>query len=324
MNSSGFCDTTELTGQLRFWHNFRLAAGLRPPGIYAIFFTKIKLKDWCRTDRLARLGAVVVALFLVSLNAGCEKIIGEPTQLRGASDGPGIGRMKVSIMPEYDDTSVLVIYDGRFEEAPSYPIKTSFLVPRGSVISDACSLSHEGRHFCQLYKTVNRGKYDEVNLLLPYPNYYLSFHTPHIDAEVERKEIQYPIRSNHRIRKMEVDVQQPLRSTAFAVSPPKSAAISGEGGPTGVIDGFNHLVYRIEEVDANQELTFSINYLKSDPNPSVNIKYTSMREPQSPETAYEGQRNVKTMLYLLFATGALGIVALLAWYLRSKRAGRSS
>lgn len=263
-----------------------------------------------------------IALVLVSFNAGCDRVVQDASQTRGTAEGPDIGRMKVSIMPEYDDASVLAIYDGRFEGAASYPIKTSFLIPKGSVISDACSLSHEGRHFCQLYKTVNRGRYDEVSLLLPYPNYYLSFHTPRLDTSAERKEIQYPIKSNHRVRRMEVDIQQPLRSTAFSVSPPQNAVLSGEGAAARASDGFSHVIYRLEDVGMNQEIAFSIGYLKSDPNPSVDIKYASMREPQTPETSYEDQRNIKTMIYLLFATGALGIMALLAWYLRSKRAGR--
>jgi hypothetical protein len=230
--------------------------------------------------------------------------------------------MKVSIMPEYDDASVLVIYDGRFEEASSFPIRTSFLVPRGSVVNDACSLSHEGKHFCQLYKTVNRGEYDEVSVRLPYPNYYLSFHTPRLDTSVEQKEIRYPIKSNHRVRTMEVDIQQPLRSTGFGVAPPNGVALPAEGASASVVDGFNHLVYRLEDVGFDQEIAFSIRYVKRDPNPSVDIKYTSMREPQAPEASYELQRNVKTMIYLLFATGALGIAALIAWRLRSKRRER--
>jgi hypothetical protein len=263
-----------------------------------------------------------IALLLVPFGSGCDPGPGAAPQARGAPEGPGIGRMKVSIMPEYDDASVLVIYDGRFEAASGFPIRTSFLVPKGSVVNDACSLSHEGKHFCQLYKTVNRGEYDEVSLQLPYPNYYLSFHTPRLDTGVEQKEIRYPIKSNHRVRTMEVDIQQPLRSTGFGVAPPKDVTLPAEGASAGVIDGFNHLVYRLEDVGFGQEIAFSIRYLKRDPNPSVDIKYTSMREPQAPESSYELQRHVKTMLYLLFATGALGIAALIAWRLRSKRPGR--
>jgi len=61
-------------------------------------------------------------------------------------------------------------------------------------------LSHEGQHFCQLYKTVNRGEHDEVSLLLPYPNFYLSFHTPRFDAKGERKEFDYLIKANHPVK----------------------------------------------------------------------------------------------------------------------------
>lgn len=227
--------------------------------------------------------------------------------------------MKVSVMPEYDDPSLLVIYDGRFAPAPSYPIKTSFFIPKGSVISDACSLSHEGRHFCQLYKTVNRGTHDEVNLLLPYPNFYLSFHTPPLDTKNEQKTIDYRIKANHAIKTMEVDIQQPLRSAAFKVVAPKEAVLLQHNDSTSLIRGFNHVVHRIDDVVTGQESGFLISYTKSDPNPSVDIKYTSMKEPRNWTTPYETQRNIKTVVYVLFGTGVLGVAALLTWYFRFRK-----
>jgi hypothetical protein len=62
-----------------------------------------------------------------------------------AADDLSIGRMQVAIWSEYDDSSVLAIYDGRFQDVTQFPIKTSFLVPNGSIINDACSLPHEGK-----------------------------------------------------------------------------------------------------------------------------------------------------------------------------------
>ena len=261
--------------------------------------------------------------FLVAINSGCNRGAENTLGAGAPSTGLSIGRMKVSIMPEYDDPSVLAIYDGKFEDVSSYPIKTSFLIPKGSVISDACSLSHEGQHFCQLYKTVNRGEHDEVSLLLPYPNFYLSFHTPRLDAKGGRKEIDYLIKSNHSIKTMEVDIQQPLRSTEFNIFPPENAAMSEKGGTISVIKGFNHFTYKLEGISKGRETAFKISYIKSDPNPSVDIKYTSMKNPKTQSAPYETLRNIKTIIYVLFATGAFAIIAVVAWFVRSRKAKRS-
>src|SRR3990172_9116884 len=260
-----------------------------------------------------------IVSFLVIFNSGCNRGAENTLGIVAPTKDLSIGRMKVAIMPEYDDPSVLAIYDGKFEDVSSYPIKTSFLIPKGSVISDACSLSHEGRHFCQLYKTVNRGEHDEVSLLLPYPNFYLSFHTPRFDVKGERKEFDYLIKANHPVKIMEVDIQQPLRSTAFNISPPGGAAMSEKSGAISVIKGFNHFTYKLEGISKGQESAFKIKYIKSDPKPSVDIKYTSMESPQTQSTPYETQRNIKVFIYLLFGTGALGVMAVAAWFFRSRK-----
>lgn len=266
-----------------------------------------------------------IVSFLVVFNSGCNKGAENTLGLGAPTKDLFIGRMKVAIMPEYDDPSVLAIYDGKFEDVSSYPIKTSFLIPKGSVISDACSLSHEGQHFCQLYKTVNRGEHDEVSLLLPYPNFYLSFHTPRFVAKGERKEFDYLIKANHPVKIMEVDIQQPLRSTAFNISPPGSAALSDTSGAISVIKGFNHFTYKLEGVAKGQESAFKINYTKSDPNPSVDIKFTSMVGTQTQSAPYETQRNIKAIIYILFGTGTL-IAAVIAWFfwLRKKKRNKAA
>lgn len=269
------------------------------------------------TVRYARV--FVVISFLVIFQSGCDKDAGNTLGSSSTKD-LSIGRMKVAVMPEYDDTSVLAIYDGKFDEVSSYPIKTSFLIPKGSVISDACSLSHEGQHFCQLYRTVNKGEHDEVSLLLPYPNFYLSFHTPQLDVKVEKKEFNYLIKANHHIKILEVDVQQPLRSTAFNISPPASATASEINGAISIIKGFNHFAYKIEGVSKGQESAFKIGYIKSDPKPSVDIKYTSMQTPPSQTASYEAQRNIKTIIYMIFGTGILAIIVVVVWFIRFRKA----
>jgi len=256
---------------------------------------------------------------LVIFNSGCGGNTGNTPGAGSTTKDLSIGRMKVAIMPEYDEPSVLAIYDGKFDEASSYPIKTSFLIPKGSVISDACSLSHEGQHFCQLYRTVNRGAHDEVSLLLPYPNFYLSFHTPTLDVKKEKKELVYLFKANHLIKTLEVDIQQPLRSTAFNIIPPGGATVAEKSGTISVIKGFNHFTYKLAGVPKDQENAFQISYTKSDPKPSVDIKYTSMQTPPTRTTPYEAQRNIKAAIYVVFGAGVLGVLAVAVWFFRSRK-----
>lgn len=269
---------------------------------------------------MSRVGYIKIfaIVFLIISQSGCDKDAGNA--LGGVTADLSIGRMKVAVMPEYDEPSVLAIYDGKFEEVSSYPIKTSFLIPKGAVISDACSLSHEGQHFCQLYRTINKGDHDEVSLLLPYPNFYLSFHTPRLDVKVEKKEFNYLIKANHPIKILEVDIQQPLRSTAFNISPPTSATASEINGTISVIKGFNHFAYKLEGVSKGQESAFKIDYVKSDPKPSVDIKFTSMQTPPSQTAPYETQRNIKTIVYVVFGAGVLAVIAVVVWFIRLQKA----
>lgn len=263
---------------------------------------------------------LAAVFFLAALGAGCDGDSGKTLGIGEATQGLSIGRMRVSIWPEYDEPSILAIYDGRFEGDSDYPIKTSFFVPRGSVISDACSLSHEGQHFCQLYKTVNRGEYDEVSLLLPYPNFYLSFHTPQFDVMQEKRQFAYRIKANHPIRTMNVDIQQPLRSSAFNIAPDKNAAVAQNDGTIRVLEGFNHLTYALNDISKGQESVFRLDYIKNDPKPSVDIKYTSMTGAEvSKSSPYETQRNIRTFIYALFGTGVIAIMMVVTWFLRSRK-----
>jgi hypothetical protein len=262
---------------------------------------------------------LIAVIIFITLLAGCDRETDKTVGINKATQDLTIGRMRVSIWPEHDDPSLLAIYDGRFEDVPSYPIKTSFLVPKGSVISDACSLSHEGQHFCQLYKTTNKGEYDEVSLILPYPNFYLSFHTPRFDTQNEKRAFNYQIKANHPIKTMEIDIQQPLRSSEFKISPAQHAVLSQQDKSISLVKGFKHFAYTMDDIAAGQESLFKLNYIKKDPKPSVDIKYVSMKGKQVWASPYETQKKIKTYIYILFVTGILVALAVILWFYRSRK-----
>lgn len=181
--------------------------------------------------------------------------------------GLEIGRMKVSIWPEYDEPQLLVIYEGRFKDPSRFPSKARFIVPKGAEISDACSPSPQGGHFCQLFDVENRGNSDEVSLRLPYNNFFLSFYyNPLKGGEV--RDFVYPILSNYPVDVLEVNIQEPLRSTGFRVDP-KPMRVSSEKGFK-----FFHYGLSIPQKDKDRAVEFNISYAKKGNKPSVNIKYS--------------------------------------------------
>ena len=272
---------------------------------------------------------LAAALLLLAGISGCSEDESKTRKIKEAPENLTIGGMRVAIWPEYDDRSVLAIYDGRFENATSFPLKTSFLLPKGAIINDACSLSVGGQHFCQLYKTINRGEYDEVRLLLPYPNFYLSFHALPIDVENKERSFSYKIKASHAVKSMLIDIQQPLRSNEFSISPADNGnnALSRAQSKQSQKKGFNHFSYTLKDIPKGQENTFKISYVKSDPNPSVDIKFSTMDGPKTWGSPYETQKNAKTIVYILFGTGALGIAVVIAGvvlYRRKRRPEKST
>lgn len=223
-----------------------------------------------------------------------------------------IGRMRAAIWPEYDDPSILVIYDGRFRDEGAFPAETIFFLPKGSVISDACSLSPKGQHFCQLYRQKTVGDKDEVRLKLPYPNFYLSFHINLFQYGHEgQKAFTYSINVNHNIGKLEIDIQRPLRADGFKILP-QSSDISEK-------KGFEHYGYVLENVPKGKILDFKIEYVKKDNMPSVDIKYSPMAGPKIFDSAYENPRRMYIILYVVGALGFVLVIGLLWFVFKRKK-----
>ncbi len=247
---------------------------------------------------LKRLIPLLLPLLLWSGWAGADDLV--------------IGRMRVAVWPEYDDPGALVTYDGRFADPTAFPTKTHFYLPKNVVVSDACSLSPDGQHFCQIFKIEEGDEtWNEIELWLPFPNFYLSFHLPQLDLSSDRRRLDYRFLSNHTIQILELDIQQPLRSSDFRITP--------TGGKSSVQKDFNHFAYRLENIEADDEQVFEITYVKADHKPSVDIKYSSMSGPKVWGSPYETQKKVGVFIYLLVGSGVVVLLGILWYLLRKKR-----
>ena len=226
-----------------------------------------------------------------------------------------IGRMRVAIWPEYDDQGILVIYDGRFVDQGSFPAKTVFFLPEGAVISDACSLSPRGQHFCQLFKQEREGDSERVDLKLPYPNFYLSFHLPPRWQKGGERKWTHAIRVSHAVKTLEIDLQAPLRTEAFSVTP--------EADEVEETKGFTHHRYTFTARTPGERIPLEISYKKGDDRPSVDIKYSPMSETAGAKAKIAPHEERGRFMAALYAMAGIGIlvIALLVWLLLGRKKG---
>ena len=233
-------------------------------------------------------------ILVLIIAAGCEN-----ASERGGVPNPDlkIGRMKVSIWPEYDTEGVLVVYEGKFFERDRFPTKAAFIIPKGvRELTDACSLSPKGEHFCQLYDVSSKGDYSGVTLKLPYPDFFIDFQYNPFNKD-NRRDFEYVVLSHYPIGELEVNIQKPLRSSGFNVTPVSSKESEDKG--------FKYLHYTYDNVPQKKEIRFNIAYSKEDSRPSVDIKFSNMTE--SGQTGYNRG-------YTMFMVGGVFLLILLGYY----------
>ena len=210
-------------------------------------------------------------LYFLLLIAHCSLLIASSSF---ASD-LRIGRMKVSVMPEYESQDVLVVYEGKFADKDAFPNQVLFTLPKGvTKLTDVCSLSPGGQHFCQLYNIIDRGEYNETSVKLPYSDFFIDFKYSPFEIKSGKfvRDFEYIIKFIYPIDTLEVSIQEPLRTKDFELLPKPLNKVSKKD--------LIYNDYTLKDVKQGQDIKFKIKYIKEDNRPSVDIKFSAMSKQE--------------------------------------------
>ncbi|MFQ5430882.1 MAG: hypothetical protein ACE5EN_00075 [Nitrospinota bacterium] len=175
--------------------------------------------------------------------------------------------MKVTIMPEYESQGVLVTQEGKFVDRNSFPGYVQFNLPKEvKALTDACSLSPKGQHFCQIYDIKHDGDKKWVDIGLPYPDFFVDYkYAPFKVKEQSKREFTYSVKSEYNVNTLEVHIQKPYRAEDFSIIPAGLNVYEKRD--------FEYAKYVFKNVKAGEIKNFTIAYFKADSQPSVDIKY---------------------------------------------------
>ncbi len=169
--------------------------------------------------------------------------------------------VRVSVEPEYDEPRVLVVQQGTLAGS-SFPKEVSFNLPLGVEVTEVCGLKKpQDEHLCQLYETRVEGDSTVLTYKLPVPDFYFEFYYNPVQG-VGSREITFSYLPSYPTDNLQVDVQQPLRSSGFAIVP-SSGQVSSDG------QGFKYYQLSFSGLVPQKPVDVKIFYQKSDDRPSV-------------------------------------------------------
>jgi hypothetical protein len=220
--------------------------------------------------------------------------------------------LTISIWPEFDKPTVLVLLDGVLADAsPKVPRQVSVLIPTGAELNVATWMNPDGSFAPEqpAQQTRQDDGWTRVTFTITQPKFRVEYYHDLLRGTPD-KTLDFTYKSVGTIDAVTVEMQQPLKATNFAVTPAAQTTRTDS-------DGFKYFVQTYSNLAASQTLTAQVRYTKSDPNPSVQSV-----PPPTPALVPAAAPTTGTSydLFLLIALVALGITAILGFFVWQQRA----
>lgn len=216
-----------------------------------------------------------------------------------------IQRLNVQVMPEFDDSRVLVIVQGRLAaDSANLPQTITVRVPQDAQINQMAVVNMEtGAPTAQPYDTAPDpadGRWLLATYTVDSAHFFYEYYFNPLSAGAEKR-FTFTLSTLHPITELVLEVQQPRTAEDFVTEPTSDSS---------QVDSYGLTMYQFTAgtLPAGGETTVSIQYTKTDTTPSV-------PRQQAPETtAATNNTLLPTWVFGLLAAVAVSTFAGFAWY----------
>jgi len=250
--------------------------------------------------------------YIRTLAAGSEPATQVPSSTSSKASAPtadlAMARLRLSIWPEYDDPRVLIMLRGEMTPRQAFPASITLPIPKGAEIIGAGMVSEQNELLLHPHQVEPGNIQDTLQLNLPVPRFFVEFYYNPFTTSGPEKRFVYPAPTTYPIELFKVDIQQPLKATAFTLDPAPMERTTDNQGFT-----YHQFTYR--DVGKGQSQVFTIAYTKTATTPSV-----AKQQPTPQPTEKARARSDNTLVVLSIFAGAILLFAGCAWLMqRSQR-----
>jgi len=193
------------------------------------------------------ISAVLLTLLLITVPVA-------PIQ---AQDEILIENMQVSIWPEYDRPSLLIIYHISLSPQTSLPASLSLRIPADAGRPHAVAMQDPAGLYNLDYEMSAAGDWIEINFTTPMPDVRLEYYDPQIDTNQPERNFTFRWPGDYDVENLSLQIQQPPTATNMVFKP-----VLGSGRPGN--DGLTYYNYVVGQVDAETTFELVVSYDKPD------------------------------------------------------------
>ncbi len=206
-----------------------------------------------------------------------------------------LSMLQVQLWPEYDASSMLVIYDFKLPDDTKLPVSVSITFPKDGHLSAVASQTQDGSLMNTDYigPTVSQDWQTITIQIQTSTTYHLEYYEP-IERTGEKRQFTYVWPGNYAIDDISISIRLPPDTTSITTDPEMKK--SGEGTST--------LVKDFGALPAGQQFPLHITYTKT----SDTLTAGSV-QPSKPLSSSTPGRVLLTN-YVPYALGALGVLAI--------------
>ncbi len=213
-----------------------------------------------------------------------------------------LAMMIVSVMPEYNQPRIVVQMQGRVSE-PAPPADLRLSLPAKAQVTHACFLNKPvDEHVCRPFGVEPAGGSEVLTFQVPGADFFVEYAYGYVERSGQRS-FDFVFLPPYATDRLEVSVQEPLRSRDFAVSPEGSTRATEP-------DGFRYYDYTYQNASPDQPVVLEFSYTKDDLRPSVN--------PSPSEDPNRTAQTSKNLIYALVLGGSIFAVVVMVLSHRRK------
>lgn len=233
--------------------------------------------------------------------------------LAGAqADAPVLDELTIQVWPEYDQPSVLVIYDFRLAPGASLPVSLKLRIPKDGNIFAVAQETSDGLMNVLYEPPVTEGDYDVLTLVVnDLSTHRIEFYAPYQrNGNSRQYSLLWP--GDYAVKTMTVMVQKPTGAESLTTEPVLSELPGG--------DGFIYARGAFTSLPAGEPFTLSLQYEKEGDALSVNSQPPTLPGLEQPAAGVFSL--TQALPWLAGGLGLALIVGGLVWYWQSGRSQR--